>query len=509
MSFREPVERTTLCTRSLTPADLASFRRAISREYYYQFVYDDLPIWGLVGRSLDASANGTDPSVPPRQMLFTHVTFEAQYNGDRVIEVSVASDRLAALDVSEGVDPPPSEATFTYSVTWRETDRAFSSRLDLFSEHQFRRQHLEIHWFSIVNSCVTVLLLTGFLTTILMRVLRADFVKYARDEEDPDDGDESGWKLVHGDVFRFPRGRAALAALVGAGSQVLALAVGLLGLATLGAFRPHGRGAVFSALVFLYVTTSAVAGYQAASYYRQLGGTKHARVLLLAGLALAGPLFLAFAVNNTIALAYGSTAALTPGAIAAVGGLWTLVTLPLLALGGVLGKNGKTQFAAPCRTNKYPREIPPLPWYRSTPVQMLLAGFLPFSAIYIELFYIFASVWGFHVYTIYPILAVVFAILCVVTAFITVALVYFQLAAEDHRWWWRAFLCGGSTGLFVYVYCIYYYVARSRMSGLLQASFYFGYNAVVCLAFFYMLGFVGWRASLAFVRRIYRAIKCE
>lgn len=36
---------------------------------------------------------------------------------------------------------------------------------------------LQIHWFSIVNSCVTVLLLTGFLATILMRVLKNDFIK--------------------------------------------------------------------------------------------------------------------------------------------------------------------------------------------------------------------------------------------------------------------------------------------------------------------------------------------
>ena len=42
---------------------------------------------------------------------------------------------------------------------------------------------LQIHWFSIINSCVTVLLLTGFLATILMRVLKKDFVKYARDDE--------------------------------------------------------------------------------------------------------------------------------------------------------------------------------------------------------------------------------------------------------------------------------------------------------------------------------------
>ena len=41
----------------------------------------------------------------------------------------------------------------------------------------------QIHWFSIINSCVTVLLLTGFLATILMRVLKNDFIKYTRDDE--------------------------------------------------------------------------------------------------------------------------------------------------------------------------------------------------------------------------------------------------------------------------------------------------------------------------------------
>lgn len=57
----------------------------------------------------------------------------------------------------------------------------------------------------------------------------------------------------------------------------------------------------------------------------------------------------------------------------------------------------QADFNAPVRTTKYPREVPPLPWYRKAPVQMLMAGFLPFSAIYIELYYIFASVWGHKV----------------------------------------------------------------------------------------------------------------
>ena len=34
--------------------------------------------------------------------------------------------------------------------------------------------------------------------------------------------------------------------------------------------------------------------------------------------------------------------------------------------------------------------------------------------------------------------------------------------------WWRSFLSGGSAGLFIYVYCLYYYVNHSEMSGILQ-----------------------------------------
>eukprot|EP00850_Spirogloea_muscicola_P016381 SM000132S26896 [mRNA] locus=s132:243228:245868:- [translate_table: standard] len=178
-------------------------------------------------------------------------------------------------------------------------------------------------------------------------------------------------------------------------------------------------------------------------------------------------------------------------------------------LGGIAGKNSKSEFGAPCRTNKYPREIPTLPWYRQAIPQMAMAGFLPFSAIYIELYYIFASVWGHKIYTIYSILFIVFIILIIVTAFITIALTYFQLAIEDHEWWWRSVLCGGSTGFFIYGYCFYYYYARSDVRGFMQTSFFFGYMACVCYGFFLMLGSVGYRASLLFVRHIYRAIKCE
>ena len=233
------------------------------------------------------------------------------------------------------------------------------------------------------------------------------------------------------------------------------------------------------------------------------------RNVLLTGCLFCGPLFVMFCFLNTVAIAYGSTNAKPFGTIVIIILIWMLITSPLLVLGGIAGKKSKAEFQAPCRTTKYPREIPVLPWYRYTLPQMCMAGFLPFSAIYIELYYIFASVWGHKVYTIYSILFIVFIILIIVTAFITIALTYFQLAVEDHEWWWRAVLCGGSTGLFIFGYCFYYYYVRSDMSGFMQASFFFGFMGCICFGFFLMLGTVGFRASLTFVRHIYRSIKCE
>ncbi|KAM3712740.1 hypothetical protein ACJW31_01G203000 [Castanea mollissima] len=503
LEFLKDKESEIVCKKKLKQEEVSQFRTAVSKDYYFQMYYDDLPLWGLLGKF---DKEGKDDPSEHKYYLFKHLHFDILYNKDRVIEIIVKSDPDALVDLTEDKEV---DVEFTYSVKWKDTEIPFEKRMEKYSQISSLPHHLEIHWFSIINSCVTVLLLTGFLATILMRVLKNDFVKYTHDEEAADDQEETGWKYIHGDVFRYPKYKSLFAAALGSGTQLFTLAIFIFFLALVGVFYPYNRGALFTALVVIYALTSGIAGYTAASFYCQLEGQNWVRNLLLTGSLFCGPLFLTFCFLNTVAIAYSSTAALPFGTIVVIFLIWTLVTSPLLVLGGIAGKNSKAEFQAPCRTAKFPREIPSLPWYRKTLPQMAMAGFLPFSAIYIELYYIFASVWGHRIYTIYSILFIVFIILLVVTAFITVSLTYFQLAAEDHEWWWRSFLCGGSTGLFIYGYCLYYYHARSDMSGFMQTSFFFGYMACICYGFFLMLGVVGFRASLFFVRHIYRSIKCE
>ena len=57
---------------------------------------------------------------------------------------------------------------------------------------------------------------------IIVRTLRRDIAKYNQlDPEGDDVLEETGWKLVHGDVFRPPNHQKLLASLLGAGIQLL------------------------------------------------------------------------------------------------------------------------------------------------------------------------------------------------------------------------------------------------------------------------------------------------
>ncbi|KAL4351486.1 hypothetical protein GQ457_06G026330 [Hibiscus cannabinus] len=488
------------CKKKLSKEEVAKFRTSVSEDYYFQMYFDDLPIWGFFGQ---VDKDGKEDPSKYEYYLYNHLLFDIFYNKDHVVEIHTRVDHRSVVHLT---GDEPVDVDFMYTVKWKETNTPFEKRMGRYS---MSSRHLEIQWFSTINSCVIVLLLTAFLATILMRILKNDFMKYTHDEESVDEEEETGWKYIHGDVFRYPMHKSLFAAALGSGTQLFTMAIFFFILAIVGVFYPYNRGVLLTTLVVIYALTSGIAGYTAASFYCQLEGTNWVRNLLLTGSLFCGPLFGTFCFLNTIAIAYKATAALPFGTIVVIFLIWALLSTPLLVLGGIAGKNSKAEFEAPCHTTKCPREIPQLPWYRKTLPQMAMAGFLPFSAIYIELYYVLASVWGHRIYTIYGILFIVFIILLIVTAFITVALTYFQLAAEDHDWWRRSFLCGGSTGVFIYAYCLYYYYSRSDMSGFMQTSFFFGYMACICYGFFLMLGTVGFRASLFFVRHIYHTIKCE
>jgi hypothetical protein len=370
---------------------------------------------------------------------------------------------------------------------------------------------LELHWISVINSFVLVMMLTTFLSIIMVRILKRDFSRYMDVETAEGNSlqDDSGWKLVHADVFRVPQSLNLFCAFVGAGAQLFAMLFVVLASSLLGLVKPNKRGNMMTAFIMLYALTAGIGGYRSARLYRQLGGQRWVWNILLCVVIIPGPLLAVFSFLNSVAIWNDSSAALPFGTIMIILAIFILVALPLTIIGGIAGRNTAGDFNSPCRTNKIPREIPEVPFYRGPFVMILSAGCLPFSAVYIELHHIFAAIWGHSIYTLFGILFLSFVMLIFVTAFTTISLTYIQLSSEDYRWWWRSYISGGVTGIFVMLYSLWYYNNATAMTGFFQAAFFFGYSGMMAYCFFVMLGFIGFQSSLLFVRKIYRTIKVE
>jgi Endomembrane protein 70 len=76
------------------------------------------------------------------------------------------------------------EVQFSYSVEWYPDSIEWRDRLSRYAENKFLPSNFEIHWLSIINSFVLVLLLTAFLTIILLRILKNDFSRYMELEDE-------------------------------------------------------------------------------------------------------------------------------------------------------------------------------------------------------------------------------------------------------------------------------------------------------------------------------------
>lgn len=66
------------------------------------------------------------------------------------------------------------EIVYTYDVSWTESPVRWASRWD----HYLKMSGGEIHWFSILNSLMIVLFLSGLVAMILLRTLYRDIAKY-------------------------------------------------------------------------------------------------------------------------------------------------------------------------------------------------------------------------------------------------------------------------------------------------------------------------------------------
>lgn len=494
--FRSDVPKKNICTVTLGQSELKAFTDAVKQHYWYELFVDDLPVWGLVG-------------LPPEETkgalyIYTHKTLEIAYNGNQIIQVNLTSSGWEPLTLGAALP-------FTYSVKWTPTTLRFSRRFEKYLDYNFFEH--QIHWFSIFNSFMMVLFVTGMVVLILIRTLRRDFAKYTRNDEDMEsgvegNGEETGWKLVHGDVFRQPRYPELFSALIGTGVQLATLVLCVV-LLTIAGTLFEGRGVVLTAILLVYAMTSFVGGAASGSHYARSDGKAWIQTMLLTAVFYPAIVFGIGSTLNTVAIFQRSLAAVPFGSMVVVALLWICISVPLCLLGTAVGRHMSAPANYPCRVKRIPSPIPQKQWYLRPWAITLMGGILPFGAIFIETYYIFTAIWASKVYYVYGFALLVAVILLIVAACVSIVGTYFLLNSENYHWHWTSFNTAASTAIYVFIYSIHYFYTKTKMTGVFQTTFYFGYTAIFCFGLAIMCGASGYLGASTFVRRIYRNIKVD
>merc|ERR1712176_594046 len=328
VSFDDSVEWRLLCKKHLIASDIQKLKDAIHNNYFFEMFVEDLPMWGYIGDVVDDDLIiGGIEGDSGKTFLFPHLHFLLGYNEDQIVTAKVTTEmerRVDITDVSRDI-----EVQFSYSVEWFEDDLPWKLRMTRYADSRFLPGSFEIHWLSIINSFVLVLLLTAFLTIILMRVLKNDFSRYMELDDENLEQEESGWKLIHGDVFRFPEYPVLFCASVGTGVQLIVATFVLLGLALTNLISTTRRGSILAGMVVLYCLTCAIGSFVSTRLYFQMNGKAWVRCVLFTAGLFPVPTTIVFMWVNTIALAHGSTSALPFATIFTIAALYSLIAFPL------------------------------------------------------------------------------------------------------------------------------------------------------------------------------------
>ncbi|KAI5968807.1 hypothetical protein CANMA_002243 [Candida margitis] len=442
---------------------------------------------------------------------------------------------------------------YTYSVYWREdTSIDYDSRWDLYYENESGESQTKIHWISFVNSTVLIFLASLIVMIVMIKVLKKDIrqqspgLPISEIDLAGNSGDTSiaaagsgggGWKNLADRVNNTPQAELVLTTLVSGGIQMLIAIVGVIILVSLNSIKSrhyffnNHQGAFFSFSIFCLMGSGLVSSFVGMILHKVFRNETNKKydiiktliLSLMFSAVLPALLFMLMFILNFFVWAQDSSTALPFGTIVVFVLLFILIQCPLDVIGGVYGNrykfNSRNYLSTCGQEEKLPcyqkwtlkfifKSMSPITYAKN----VLVYGMIPFGIVYVELLFVFNSVWleKTTFYYMYGFLFITTVMLIVIIIELTIVAIYVSLVYyNDANWSWLSFKVGSSIAWYIYGYSLYYFVTVLNVDDFVSSLLYFSYMGLACFIIGVACGAVGVITGSLFIRKIYGAIKLE
>ncbi|CAB4252156.1 similar to Saccharomyces cerevisiae YER113C TMN3 Protein with a role in cellular adhesion and filamentous growth [Maudiozyma barnettii] len=433
---------------------------------------------------------------------------------------------------------------FTYSVYWREEfDVEWKDRFKFFFNNGELSDEItsKFHWISLANSIGIVILASFIVAFIFIKVSLKDRTTQERDTYETNIlADNTAILPMIAENWLNPKGTRwihMLIVMISMGVQCIFTIIGALAISCSLNKLHDVRNSVLSMTFVFFILGAAMASYVGSYLLIQINMRSKSTVLndiqirgvisfsILCGCLLPGLVMTSTLILNSIVWAHDSTNALPFGTIVLIVFMYFLVCIPLSYIGGQLAvkslENKRVKMSSHTNDRAYiEKSGGSLTRFRSkkkkllidsfTILLILISGIFPFIIIYVELQFVYKSVWlektTFYYY--YGFLLANILLLCIVICEISIIVCYVMMTitskkeADEVDWRWKVYQAGSSPAWYMELYSLYYIFWVLNIRGFSSILLSVCYSTIFNVICGFGMGSLGYLSSYFFIRYV-------
>eukprot|EP00963_Diacronema_lutheri_P003158 scaffold261_cov336-Pavlova_lutheri.AAC.73 len=212
------------------------------------------------------------------------------------------------------------DIAFTYDVSWLQSNRSWTRGWNAFTGAP-RADSLQ-HWWAVSYSLFSAVCIAFIVASAIFYTFKIDMARFEEGYHAPISElpllrqfSDPGWKIIASGAFKTPPHSKVLCALVGSGTQLLFLVCFIVFGTMFGMFRPSDRGRLVDVALRLFPFLGLVSGYQSARLNSIFGGRDRLKLWALTATCFPLLSFLCYVFTDLLLWKEGSSGAVSFGTI--------------------------------------------------------------------------------------------------------------------------------------------------------------------------------------------------